>query len=213
MAKKSLIINAFIFTFIIFSLHSFSQKKFLWPLPQGIGKVDFKIGNIVNPITGLPVFNDGYFISAPFKTQVYAVDDGVISSVTPFQINSPDLILSMAVPKDFESYKKRLSPDFIINKPWLCENNIIGAIGLKLNDGSTVYYSGLVPGEEKLKKGMKVKKGDIIGYVGYFRVILKEPCIQISLSTSAGKVGDIGIPMLGENNHLEKIIKIEKKRI
>jgi hypothetical protein len=210
--KKALLIirRAIAIVFVFCFYHSFAQNDFLWPLPQDVGKVEFKMGDIINPITGLTVFNNGYFILAPYKTPVYAVADGVLSGVNSYLISSPDLIYVFGFP-NLNSFKNMLGSDFVKDKPWFCESNLMGTISIKLKDGSSVNYSGLVCGDTILKRGMKVKRGDIIGYVGYFRVIVNEPCIQINLSTPAGKVGDIGIPLLGENNHLEKIIKTVKK--
>jgi len=182
----------------------FAQNQFLWPLPQGTGKVILKPGNTLNPITNDPIFNGGYFISAPYNTPVFAIDDGVISTTSSFIIISPNLtfMASFTSLESFRKYKK--------NRAWFKEENLMGMIGIKLKDGSKVHYQGLIAGDTTKKTGHQVKRGEIIGYVGYFKVISEEPCIEISLDKANGTASDIGIPLLGEDNHFDKLIKKEK---
>jgi len=196
--------NTIAFAFLFFFYVSFSQNIFLWPLPQNIGKVEFKIGYITNPITGLIVFNSGYFISAPYKTPVYAVADGIVAN-NYICLMSPDLINTTTF-LNLSFFKENIKSNLEKNKTWFCEENLMRNVSLKLKDGSTINYGGLICEDSLLKTGIKVKKGDIIGHVGYFRVLLKDSGIRISMSNANGKISDIGIPLLNENNHLEKLI-------
>jgi hypothetical protein len=183
---------------------SFGQNQFLWPLPKEIGIIVLKPGNTLNPITNEPIFNSGYFINAPFGTPVYAVEDGVISFVSKYEIIAPNLKW-MSSFNSLEGFQEKLKT-YGENNTWFREEYLMGGIGLKLSDGSTVYYSGLIRGDSTHITGNRVKRGDTIGFVGFFRVISKTPCIQISLSNPKGTPGDIGIPLLNENNKFENLI-------
>lgn len=197
--KKTFINALFVF---IFLTSAYTQNKFQWPLPQDVGKVIGKPGYIINPKTKKSVFNSGYFISAQMNTPVYAVEDGTIVSLSKYIIMGPKLQYIIYL-HGFETKAHKYE-----NIKWVKRSNIIGSVGLLLENGTKVYYSGLMPGDTVLNKsGVKVKKGDLIGHVGKFNVIFDEPCIRVSLSKANGKVGDIGIPLLGEDNKLEQIIK------
>ncbi|PIP54519.1 MAG: hypothetical protein COX07_04910 [Bacteroidetes bacterium CG23_combo_of_CG06-09_8_20_14_all_32_9] len=197
--------NIIVFILFLLFCNSYAQNKFLYPLQKGNSKVILKPGNNLNPISNEPLFNNGYFISATYGTPVFAVDDGIISAVTKFVICSPDLKwLSMS--NTIQGFKNQ-SIKYGKNKKWFREENVMGMVSIKLKDGTNIHYLGLISNDTTLITGIKIKKGDIIGRVGYFRVISKEPCIQITLSTIKGAVADIGIPLFGVNNHFEKLIK------
>ncbi len=202
MNKKTFIIALFIFIFLT-SAHT--KKTFHWPLPKDVGKVIGKPGYIINPKIKESVFNGGYFIGASMHTPVYAVEDGTIVSLTKHEIMGPKLnyIMYFHDLKDFEGKVNKYE-----NINWVKRSNIIGAVGILLENGTKVYYTGLMPGDTVLSKtGVRVKRGDLIGHVGNMNVIFDEPCFRISLSNADGTVGDIGIPLLGKDNKLEQIMK------
>jgi hypothetical protein len=68
-------------------------------------------------------------------------------------------------------------------------NYLSVVLGLKLEDGKKMYISGLRP-IKKFKTGEKVKRGDIIGIVGYYYKAIKQPAIAIGISTETGKASD-----------------------
>ena len=197
--------NIIVFILFLLFCNSYAQNKFLYPLQKGNSKVILKPGNNLNPISNEPLFNNGYFISATYGTPVFAVDDGIISAVTKFVICSPDLKwLSMS--NTIQGFKNQ-SIKYGKNKKWFREENVMGMVSIKLKDGTNIHYLGLISNDTTLITGIKIKKGDIIGRVGYFRVISKEPCIQITLSTIKGAVADIGIPLFGVK-HVVRVLNV-----
>lgn len=163
---------------------------FLWPLPGEAGKVSLGYGEVQNPRTGRTIFNDGVFIAAEEGAPVLAVADGIVTQAAICVFNN-DLNYMQTVGD------RPLSPaelEQLHAEHKIPPKAVMGYVSLDLGGGLTVFYGGLAQGLA-VKRGVSVKKGDVIGYAGYFRVVLPDPHVRISLSRF-GKPLDIG-PFLG----------------
>lgn len=58
---------------------------------------------------------------------------------------------------------------------------LTGSVTISVGNGIQVHISGL-EGDVPMKTGMKIRKGDILGTVGYAYKAIKEPCISVSVS-------------------------------
>lgn len=207
--KKTIVIVIF---FIIAFTEACKAQKFLWPLPSDSGTIILRVGTIINPITGFEVFNDSYLIESTYNTPVLAVEDALVQYVIPYAIYNPDLLRLYSFPdKNYYLKKNNLIPE---NKDnwWFAENCITACLSLTLKNNKKINYSGLNPDNILVKPNQKVKKGDTLGFVGYFRALHKKPCFRIGLTGSNGVVEDIGIPLLNENNSLS-FSKVKIKQI
>lgn len=197
---KNTLFFLMLWSIMLTNLHA---QKYSRIFPEGTkSSIYLKPGNIINPQANQSAFNDGYFILAPYGTPVLAIEDGKINSVSKNYLISADLSNSIS----FTKFPENLQA----NNPWVKQENVIGSISIQLKDGSKIHYRGLISDRIKLITGTPVRKGDTIGYVGNFRVISKDPCIQISKDNKLGKVSDIGMQLFGEKSHFEKPSKPTK---
>lgn len=178
-----------LYAFILFSvLNLFSQEiKPFWPI-----KEEEPWKNIILSPTDL-IYNEylkkqepfsSYVIGATEGAPVVAVSDGVILDIS-YSINFSHLT----------TYSSKLYSEIVLllkKKKIPISKKYIGCtICIMISSGHKIYYNGLMaPTKVSLKTGQKVKKGALLGHVGYYYHKLKQPAIRLSYSIN-GKNGDI----------------------
>jgi hypothetical protein len=159
---------------------------FLWPIkdaktgenilykPQDYIRNEFNLGNLI--------------IHAPKGSLVQAPTSGEVISFQYVYHNSLAYLNMFRIPPtNFDKDSK-----ILIQQGWNDSediNFVSASLGLKLQDGRTIYISGLRP-IKPFKTGEKIKRGDEIGTIGYFYKTIRQPAISIRMSERGGIVGD-----------------------
>lgn len=185
--KKTIIILIFQF---IATISSFAQDSLsLWPISgQKAGE------NILYKPTdyiGTEKNFDDLFITAPEGTPVLAPVSGTISSIGYHYSGSLVTISSFDVSTapitDIAEYDKQ-QRRLIADRESLNAQFISISICISYRPGEHYWIRGLRP-FVMFKTGHKIKKGDIIGYVGYCYKLIPEPCVWFNRSIN-GKPAD-----------------------
>jgi hypothetical protein len=179
--KKTLLILAMFFLanhFILFSQDAIA----VWPIsgqPTG--------NNIIYKPTDFIGSEKNYcdlFIGAPEGTPVLAPISGTITNFgyhySGSLFTSQSFNVTEALTTDIVEYDKK-QRQIIATKNGLNPQFISISIGISGVPGENYWISGLRP-VGIFKTGQKIKKGDVIGYVGYCYKLITEPCIELSRS-------------------------------
>ena len=133
---------------------------------------------------------DNLFIGAEEGAEVVAPADGVITFVSTGYLT--DLCHSTSYHSDkttFDEQKEDIKTR--INKS-MDPKYLCGHIGINIGNGRMIWINGL-SGNETLKEGQRIKKGDPIGRVAYSYHKIKRPSISIGISLN-GKPDDPMMP-------------------
>lgn len=164
-------------------------RRFLWPLLEGHGTVLMRPGMATNPVYGNVFKNADYFIAGEEGETVYAPEDGIVKSRIDYELSLPNNMVSYSFdsPSGFaEAKRKGAAPDFD-------EKCLTSCVGIALAGGRNLYILGL--SSISVRKGDTVKRGDVLGAMGYIHTFSDEPCIKLSMSGV-----DLGMRLLGEDN-------------
>lgn len=120
----------------------------------------------------------GLIITAPEGTNVVSPVDGVIDFFSVIYLDNLETSTVYRITSStFDGGISEITKSFDNDPKYLN-----GYITIKCDNGIKVYLSGL-RGNIPFKTGQKIKKGDVIGTVGYFYHKIKEPSIKISFSS------------------------------
>ena len=161
------------------------DAQLLWPVKGAepgegiISKPQQYIGSEMN-------FDD-IFITAEEGTEVVSPCDGTLINYIIDQQTSLSSIYTSHLPE--MTFDEGIAIVTKENKLKVPLKYVCGSLGIRMDDGSKLYISGLT-GNVRFKTGMKIRKGDILGKVGYAFKAFEEPHISLSISTSDGKNGD-----------------------
>lgn len=192
-----LIFNVFLFSQDIEKQNISDEHEFLWPV-QG----KYPGENVFMSPTD-QIFNSyfkkwqpfmGYIIGGDVGDPVVAVEDGVIFHIAYSYSDeylrswSTDSVEEMT---EFIGHRDNYDPKWV---------NIF--IGLEIAPGKRVWYTGLSPDHlTGLKEGDRVKRGDIIGAIGYNYRFHEKPGLEISYDEK-GRSSDVEKKLLGTDNKL-----------
>lgn len=186
--KKIARISQLLAVLAFFSTAAYSQsgeKDWQWPvagLQVGEGilcKPQQYLGKELN-------FGD-LFIGAPLGTEVRAPEEGTLVQFSI--IACSNLSTSCSYRSDQESFDAMRAAILEQEKLPVPPDYVNGYVGIQLQDGRKIYIHGL-RGSVKMKTGMLLRKGDLLGTVAYGYKEIKEPHISLSVSTPQGKVSD-----------------------
>ena len=168
--------------------YSFAQgTTFKWPIS---GKKSGE-GIIARPqqYVGDELNAGNLFIAAPEGTDVICPEDGTISNLGSGYHQSLVYAISFNSAKNTfdEKIQEARNADDAGN---LNKKYISGYIIITLDDGRRLHITGLT-GDIPLKTGQRIRKGEIIGKVGYAFKAFDEPHIIVSLSNKKFAVDDI----------------------
>jgi hypothetical protein len=130
------------------------------------------------------------FIGAPEGTQVLSPVDGTIKNIsygymstlytsTSFGLNNPP---STNVTGFDRKQRRVMGESQNINPQYISLS-----IGISYNNNETYWIQGIRP-IQYLKTGAQVKKGDVIGTVGFCYKLITDPCICLSRSVNSKSV-------------------------
>lgn len=184
---------------LLATLGLFAQtiQKALWPI---------KNGNIGENIIGKPgqyINNEKnyaeLFIQSPEGTPVVAPEDGVVTSFSYYYMNSLSrsngFSVTSAEPKDDFDIRNELSKQLRKKKHRLLGDiakYISISMEIKVGKEEQYYIVGLRP-TKFFQTGEKVKRGDIIGTVGYAYSAFEIPHISISRSINSKSEDPMGV--------------------
>ena len=175
----------------IFSLYSeeAAAERWLWPIAAGTESIAMRPGIYQNEKYNCIFYNEGYFLTAAAGTEVYAPFDGVIDFIVPYNLDFPDGQGGYS----YDSLEGFLNSQTEKAGSLFVRENLSASIRLRSVDGKTrLYISGLE--DLQLPGNTEVKRGQVIGKVGYNRVFLDKPSIKLTGNT------DIGPLLVGESN-------------
>lgn len=192
-----LIFNVFLYSQDIERQKISDEHEFLWPV-QGA----YPGENIFMSPTD-QIFNSyfkkwqpfmEYIIGGEVGDPVVAVEDGLIFHLS--YNYSDDFLYSWSTDSieemtEFIGHRKHYDPKWV---------NIF--IGLEIAPGKRVWYTGLSPDHlVGLKEGDRVKRGDVIGAIGYNYRFHEKPGLNISYDEK-GRSADVEKKLLGTDNGL-----------
>ena len=195
MKFNTIMMKAFIFTLLSMAAafyaaggtDSTKAETFLWPIEgknagEGIiSKPQEYIGQELNI--------DDLFIGAEEGAVVVAPENGTLDSYFIGYNTSLSTGTSMRMETGDHSFDSMLKEARNEKYSYPVQYKYVtGTIGLKTEDGKTIYISGL-EGGIPLKTGMPIKKGDIIGTAGYAYKGFDQPHICLSI-TEKGTISD-----------------------
>ncbi|MDR2907344.1 MAG: S41 family peptidase [Bacteroidales bacterium] len=165
------------------ALFAFAQNAtYLWPIKsvENGQNILFKPNEYIEKEHNF----DNLFITASKGTEILAPTDGTVTMYNPHFLSS--LVYSSSFGGfsngNFDDFLKTLVEKGTISKK---EAQFVSmSIGLRTTDGKTIYISGLYP-VKGFKTGEKVRKGDVIGTMGYSYKAIKQPSICLSISEKA----------------------------
>ncbi|MCL2413188.1 MAG: hypothetical protein FWC98_03515, partial [Bacteroidales bacterium] len=179
---------------LFFGFACFAQAEtFLWPIKNAeIGEnVLFRpqeyIGNELN-------FGN-LIIHAPKGTVVVAPTDGEVTSFNYVYLHSLARMTGFRfIPTNFEKDREFFESRSCSREDQSCGtvedvNFVSVSLGLRLQDGRTIWISGLRP-TRTFRTGERIQRGDTIGTVGYFYRAVPQPAIRVSISERNQTVGD-----------------------
>ena len=199
--KKSLSF-LFIAYFQILMINCLAQEQYLWPIKKdahtsessaSIKSKELDILYRPNEYIGKEHNFGNLFLTAPEGTPILAPVDGKIISHGYTYITS---ICTMCMfggdGDDFNEDKKNILETVTNGKAHIKkidEKYLSLSIGIQTSDGRKVWISGLHP-VQRFKTGEKIKKGDVIGTMGYSYKAIKQPSINISVSEKDNTASD-----------------------
>lgn len=165
-----------------------AQDLWLWPVKgQEAGE-----GIVSRPqqyIDGELNFND-LFVSAPEGTEVISPVDGILDWFSVGFNQSLSYCTSYNFSGDnFDAAFRELEEAGAFSNIPVPVKYVNGSVTIRLQDGRKFHVGGLT-GNIPMKTGMKIRKGDPLGRVGYNYCKIQEPHINISVSTRKGTVDD-----------------------
>lgn len=165
-----------------------AQDLWLWPVKgQEAGE-----GIVSRPqqyIDGELNFND-LFVSAPEGTEVISPVDGILDWFSVGFNQSLSYCTSYNFSGDnFDAAFRELEEAGAFSNIPVPVKYVNGSVAIRLQDGRKLHVGGLT-GNIPMKTGMKIRKGDPLGRVGYNYCKVQEPHINISVSTRKGTVDD-----------------------
>lgn len=183
---------------IMLSAAAQSNSKTCWPIKDAKPGENI-IGNPGVPINGEANYNN-LFISAKEGCAVEAPVDGIVTSFSYFYSNSLTYCMggSKVTTTDVKeelAFRREFAKDISINtsnKGSDVAKYVSVSMGILTCNGETFYINGLRP-VRIFKTGFKVKKGDIIGTVGYAYSAFSIPHIKVSRSVNGESVDPMGI--------------------
>ena len=173
----------------VLSLGAAAQDTFLWPIQGKTAGEDI----LYRPqeYIGREQNSDKLFIAAPLGTEVVAPADGTVEVYAVGYI--PQLHqISLGPPRDgVENHFDAMIADFLEEEKDLPvpSQYVCGFLTIRLNDGRKLHLNGL-RGNVVYKTGMAVRRGDVLGTVGYYYRGIKEPHISLSLSDTQSNADD-----------------------
>ena len=198
MKKKLFLILIFSCNFSVFNCFA---QEYLWPIKrdntsEGIISVKSKELDILyRPDEYIDKEHnfDNLFLTAPEGTTIVAPVDGTVIYCNYGYFNSICSVCSFGnYSGDFEQDKKNILEYIASGHHPIKKMDIrylsLG-IFLQTADGRKVAISGLHP-VKHFKSGEKIKKGDVIGTMGYSYKAIKQPSIMVSVSTKKGTSDD-----------------------
>lgn len=165
-----------------------AQDLWLWPVKgQEAGE-----GIVSRPqqyIDGELNFSN-LFVSAPEGTEVVSPADGTLDWFTVGFYQSLSYSSGYHFSADnFDAAFRELEEAGAFGNIPVPVKYVNGSVTIRLNDGRKLHIGGLT-GDIPMKTGMKIRRGDPIGRVGYNYYKIQEPHIGISVSTRKGTVDD-----------------------
>jgi hypothetical protein len=197
--KKNLFLVFFlIYNFLIFNCFS---QEYLWPIKrentsEGIISVKSKELDILyRPDEYIDKEHNfaTLFLTAPEGTTIVSPVDGTVILCNYGYFNSICSVCNFgSFSEDFEQDKKNIveyiaSGQHPIKK--LDVKYLSLGIYIQTADGRKVDISGLRP-VKQFKSGEKIKKGDVIGTMGYSYKAVKQPSIRVEVATKKGTSDD-----------------------
>lgn len=162
-----------------------AEAQLLWPVKGAepgegiICKPQQYIGDEMN--------YDDLFITADEGTEVVSPCDGTLIGYLVDQQTSLFTVYTSHLTD--MTFDEGISEVINGNRLAVPSKYVCGGVSIRMNDGRKMYINGLT-GNVRLKTGMKISKGDLLGNVGYAFKAFEEPHISLSISTSSGKVDD-----------------------
>ena len=167
----------------VLSVGAAAQGTFLWPIQGKTAGEDI----LYRPqeYIGREQNTDKLFIAAPLGTEVVVPADGTVEVYAVGYIPQLHQIW-LGPPRDgVENHFDAMIADFLEEEKDLPvpSQYVCGFLTIRLNDGRKLHLDGL-RGNVAYKTGMAVRRGDVLGTVGYEYHGIKEPHISLSLSDS-----------------------------
>jgi hypothetical protein len=198
MKKNLFLFLIFICNFLIFNCYA---QEYLWPIKrdntsEGIISVKSKELDILyRPDEYIDKEHNfsTLFLTAPEGTTIVSPVDGTIIFCSYGYFNSICSVCSFGgFSEDFEQDKKNILEYIASGKHPIKKLDVkylsLG-IYIQTADGRKVDISGLRP-VKQFKSGEKIKKGDVIGTMGYSYKAIKQPSIRVEVATKRGKSDD-----------------------
>lgn len=169
-------------------LPAYSQNgkdSWLWPVKGG----EAGAGILCKPqqYLGKELNFDGLFIGAPLGAEVVCPADGQLVFFSVGALTS--LTTSVSGGHDFEDFDTGRRAFIASGEIPVPDDYVNGSVSIRLQDGRKIHIEGL-RGTVKLKTGMTLHKGDLLGTVAYAYKGIPEPHIEVSVSTPQDKADD-----------------------
>ena len=190
-----------IISFNLLIVSGLAQEQYLWPIKKdahpsensiSIKSKELDILYRPNELIGKEHNFGNLFLTAPEGTPILAPADGTIYSYGFSYVHSICDCESCRnnSKEDLNEIKKRMAS---VNEQStvkeMAENNVSLSIAIQTVDGKKIWISGLHP-VQRFKTGEKIKKGDVIGTMGYSYKAIKQPSLQISVSAKDKTASD-----------------------
>ena len=184
-------------------IHCFAQEQYLWPIKRDAGNSEGIISVKSKELDILyrpgeyieKEYNFGdLFLTAPEGTTIVAPVSGtvIICNYTYMTSICTSCGFKDIISEDFNEDKKNILT--LVENRQCCVSKMDTKylslhIGIQTADGRKVWISGLHP-VRRIKSGEKIKKGDVIGTMGYSYKSIKQPSILVEVSEKNGKCSD-----------------------
>jgi len=195
----------FLFFLILFCqcsiLNSFAQE-YLWPIKRdgnvSEGTISIKtkeLDILYRPQEYIDKEHNfsNLFLTAPVGTTIVAPVDGTIIHTSYTYHSSICTSCGFGnASENFDEAKKDILEIVASGKSCIKKMDakyLSLSVSIQTAEGRTVHISGLHP-VRKFKTGEKVKKGDVIGTMGYSYKPIKQPSIWVSVSEKNGTASD-----------------------
>ncbi|QUH29952.1 S41 family peptidase [Vallitalea guaymasensis] len=138
-----------------------------------------------------------YAIAGDENSEIIAVESGVVEYVKP--VFNPNFYTCY----EYDSHEEGMK---IMKKHNIDTKFLTMGICINIGSGVKVYYSGIEPGTEKIKKGDKIQVGDLLGKMGHSSKEIEKYSLIISYESKNKLI----TPMM--NNKGNKVINISKEK-
>ena len=191
-----------LFLILYFQFSTLNCQEYLWPIQragnnnEGAMSIKSKELDILyrpQEYIGKEHNFADLFLTAPEGTTIVAPVDGTIINASYSYRTSICTMCSFGgVSENFKEDKQNILEYVATGRSCvkkMDEKYLSLSIGIQTADGRKVWIDGLHP-VKKIRSGEKIKKGDIIGTMGYSYKPIKQPSIWVSVSEKNDKCAD-----------------------